>query len=409
MRSATWSRALGKWSSITVIAICQVATLALWFSTTATLPALLAQQELSAFQQSLFTSAVQIGFVVGSLASALTGLPDRIDPRRLFALCALGGAVANASIVLLDPASELVIVLRMLTGVALAGVYPVGMKMAGSWAQRDMGLLIGLLVGALTLGSASPYLFNAVGPTDWRVPLVGASASAAAGGLLILVANLGPNFGKTSRFEPAYVLRAWTDRPLRYANLGYLGHMWELYAMWAWVGLFLNASFRLRMPAETAMFAANLATFLVVGIGALGCLTAGLLADRIGRTIVTIAAMAISGACCLVVGQLFGGPTWLLLIVCLIWGFAIVADSAQFSASVAELAEPSHVGTMLTLQTALGFLLTLVTIHLMPLFAEALGWRFAFVPLAIGPFLGIWAMARLRHHPASIHLAGGLR
>jgi len=398
---------LGKWPSITVIAISQVAVLSLWFSATAALPALLAQHQLSAFQQSLFTSAVQIGFVVGSLASAITGLADRIDPRRLFMTCALSGAAANALIVLLDPGSSAVVLLRFLTGVTLAGVYPVGMKMAGSWADRDMGLLIGLLVGALTLGSASPHLFNAFGTTEWRLPLLLASASAVAGGVLIGFAGLGGKFAKSPRFEPAYVLRAWTDRPLRYANLGYLGHMWELYAMWAWIGLFLNASFQYRLPDDQAALGAYLGTFLVIAAGALGCLLAGLLADRLGRTTITIAAMAVSGLCCIIAGLFFAGPIWLLLVICVVWGLTIVADSAQFSASVTELAEPDRVGTMLTLQTALGFVLTLVSIHLMPLFVDLLGWRYAFAPLALGPIVGIWAMARLRRSPAAQRLAGG--
>ncbi len=399
--------ALGKWLSITVIAICQVAVLSLWFSATAALPALLAQHQLSGFQQSLFTSAVQIGFVLGSLASAITGLADRIDPRRLFMICALSGAAVNGLIVLLDPASPVVVLLRFLTGMALAGVYPVGMKMAGSWADRDMGLLIGLLVGALTLGSASPHLFNAFGITDWRLPLLLASASAAFGGLLIGFAGLGGKFGKSPRFEPSYVLRAWTDRPLRYANLGYLGHMWELYAMWAWIGLFLNASFQYRLPADEAALGAYLGSFLVIAAGALGCLLAGLLADRLGRTTITIAAMAVSGLCCIIAGLFFAGPIWLLLVICVIWGLTIVADSAQFSASVAELAGADRVGTMLTLQTALGFLLTLVSIHLMPLFVDLFGWRYAFVPLALGPLVGVWAMVRLRRSPAAGRLAGG--
>lgn len=392
--------------SLVLLALAEVLALSLWFSASAVVPALKVEAGITDAQASLYTSAVSIGFVTGTLLSALLTLPDRVPPTRLFALAALVAAGANAAILGIDPNSFLVIVLRFVTGVCMAGIYPVGMKLASSWSRGDTGFLVGLLVGALTLGSALPHLFNVAGGVDWRFTMTAASMAAVLAALLILQCRPGPGLAPAAPLNPHAMLEAWRNRPLRLANLGYLGHMWELYAMWGWIGFYLAASFTesgMRNPA----FWAGAATFLVIAAGGIASMVGGIFADRMGRTTLTIGAMTISGTCAATVGFFYGGVPAMMVLVCLIWGATVVMDSAQFSSCVIELADPRYVGTMLTVQTSVGFSLTLITIHALPAIADLVGWQWAMAPLAIGPALGVVAMALLRADPASAMLAGG--
>ncbi|WP_158747200.1 MFS transporter [Acidisphaera sp. L21] len=383
-------------TSLILLLVSEVAAMSTWFATNASLAAIRAHVPLTAFHEALLTNSVQAGFVLGTLASALLTLPDRFDLRRLFSAGAAIAAVANLGILFCEPASPTVPLLRLVTGACMAAVYPVGMKLAATWAAGDLGLLIGLLVAALTLGSAFPHLI-AVAATglDWRWPVGVAASGAALAAILIRFARLGPNLPAPASLRLANASEAWRNRGVRLANLGYFGHMWELYAMWAWIGAFLAASLQARY-ADQPPIPAELAAFLVVGAGAIGALGGGWMADRFGRAIVTMVAMGVSGLCAASIGLLFGGPAWAVLMVSLVWGISVVADSAQFSAAVVGLSAPSLVGTMLTVQTCAGFLLTVVSIQLTPIVVGAVGWRYAFAFLAIGPILGIIAMDRLR-------------
>lgn len=400
----------GRRLSVFLIIVCQIAAMTLWFSVSAAVPSLIQAGALQTDTAAALTAAVQLGFVVGTLLSAATGLADRFDPRWLFALAALLGAGLNALLLATGLDAPAGIALRFGIGVCMAGVYPVGMKLAAGWAAGNMGLLIGTLVGALTLGSAMPHLFNALHSLDWQAPLMLASGCAVASAIAIRFVRLGPRHGGASRFRLTDLRALLRNKPVLLAQGGYLGHMWELYAMWAWLGSFLAWA----LPASgfshpLRMADISLATFLVMAVGALGCVIAGAVADRVGRTFTTMVAMLLSGGCAALIGFAVDGGPVLLIVVATLWGLTIVADSAQFSAAVAELADPRFVGTLLTLQTSLGFLLTACAIWLVPQVADNYGWRHAFSVLAIGPFLGVLSMWRLQQQPEAQKMAGGRR
>jgi MFS family permease len=396
-----------RWRTLTLLAIAELLAMSLWFSGSAVVPALTREWQLSANAANWLTLSVQLGFVAGTLLSALLNLPDIISPRHLFTLTAGLGAIANAAFGWFAHDASQGIALRFLTGMCLAGVYPPAMKILATWFRHGRGLALGVLVGALTLGKAAPYLVNGIGSSNWRYNVISVSGLAVVGGLVVLLfVDDGPYALPAGRFDWKQVGRVFHNRGVRLASLGYFGHMWELYAMWTWIPFMIRASLSSRGSNPSL---AEVSSFLVIGCGAAGCVVAGLIADRVGRTIVTSAAMIISGSCCLVIGFLFGAHPLVLLIVAGIWGASVVADSAQFSACVTELGDQQYIGTALTIQTCLGFLLTTVSIELIPRLVSLVGWRYVFAILAPGPLFGVLAMLRLRGLPEAEKIAHGRR
>ena len=396
----------GRWRALAVLASALLLSMTTWFSASAVLPQLRAEWALSRTTGSFLTIAVQLGFVVGAVTSAALNLADLVSPRRLLLAGAAVAAAANLGLLVAD-GPGLALPLRGLTGAALACVYPPAFKDMATWFRRGRGLALGVMAGAIALGSAVPHLVNALGGVDWRLVVVTTSALTLLGGLLAVgLGRDGPYPFPRAVFDPRQARSVFAHRGVRLATLGYLGHMWELYGMWTWLVVFFTDTMT-RRGSGSAAEAAAWVTFAVIGSGALGCWLGGLLGDTWGRTRTTALAMAVSGTCAVAVGLLRDAPLPALLAVAVVWGASVIADSAQFSTMVTELADQSYVGTALTLQLAAGFTLTVLTIFLLPHATEAWSWRWAFALLAPGPLLGVVAMLRLRASPYAAQLAGG--
>ena len=384
-----------------------------WFSAASVAPLIAAEWQTSSLETALLTVAVQLGFVVGALVVAFTGAADVIPARRLIAGGALLAAVANAAFAIFATDLVIALPLRALSGAGIAAVYPVAMKVLAGWFSRGRGLAVGILTGAITLGTAMPHLFQAGGAIaglDWRMVVLAATVPClTAAAIAWWGVREGPLSTPAARLSLRMARTALSERSVQLANLGYLGHMWELYAMWTWVPAFIAAS--LAISGEVDASGASGVAFLVVAAGAIGCVAAGALADRLGRTTLTIAAMALSGSSAIAAGLLFGAPTAVILAVLVVWGITVIADSAQFSTAISELAPPGTAGSALALQTAAGFLLTGVTIVGVGLLdpGDRDAWTLAFAILALGPLVGILAMLRLRRRPDAIRMAGGRR
>ncbi len=387
------------------IAGAQLFALTLWFSASAVAPQLEIDWDLSSGEIAWLTLTVQLGFVVGALGIAMSGIADSVPARRLFAVSAVAAAVVNAALLVVTPATvPLAFLLRFATGVLLAGLYPSGLKVMAGWFRAGRGMALGALVGALTIGSATPHLVRGLG-VDWQgVILVSSGLTIAAALAMTFRVQDGPYEVPVSPFSWAHVGGLLRNRGFRLSTYGYLGHMWELYAMWTWIAAWLVAS---AGDGGYGTGWVSTATFFIIAIGGIGSYGAGILADRTGRTLVAGGSMAISGSCAAATVFLFGLSPLIVVPVFMVWGLTVVSDSAQFSTMVTETASPEHRGTALALQTGLGFLLTLVTIAGVPYLADQWGWEWAFPWLAIGPAIGVAAMVALKRSSYAAVLAGG--
>ena len=385
-----------RWRMLALLSTAELLGMSLWFAASAVAPQLSELWDLDSTQAGWLTTIVQLGFVTGTAVTAALNLADIVPSRLLFASAALAGAIANSAI-LAAGGFQSALALRFLTGVFLAGVYPPAMKMISTWFKAQRGLAIGTVVGALTIGKATPYLVHAIPGVGVRPVVLTASIGAVMAALLVGFGyREGPYPFAARPFSWSLVADVVRVREWRLATGGYLGHMFELYAFWTWIPAFLAASAAaIAAESRPGNEVVSLIAFGTIAVGGAGCVWGGVTADRISRERLVTIALAASGTCCLLVGFLFGASMWVIAPLALVWGFFVVADSAQFSALVTESVPAHAVGTALTIQTSIGFLLTMLPMQIVPALARQNGWRWSFAFLSLGPAAGIWAVRRL--------------
>ena len=394
----------GRSRPLALLTIALVFGLSTWFSATAVIPQLTELWGLSATGKAWLTISVILGFVVGALVSSSLNIADRVRPQLVMLVGCFGAGLANLGLVVVDGV-EPGVVLRFVTGFFIAGVYPPSFKLISTWYRKGRGLALGALAGGIILGNATPHLANALGGIDWRSVIYATTIMSIAGGVVAYKVENGPFEFPPTIFDPRQIGLVFANRGVRLASIGYFGHMWELFAMAAWFLIFVGD--HLEAKGQQALPLAAFVTWGVITAGALGSWVGGFVSDRWSRTSFTALMLAMSGLCSLGIGLLFGGSTWLVVLIGLVWGFTVVADSAQFSAMVTEVGDQSYVGTALTMQIAIGFTISAATIWIIPLVEDVVSWTWAFAVLAIGPAVGIFAMLRLKSLPEAALIAGG--
>ena len=388
-----------RWYALFWIAVSVLFALSLWFSASVVATQLSERWAVEQSFEAWLTAAIPIGFVIGAFASAYFGLADRMNPRKLFAISAISGAIFNM-LLIFSTIAYVGFFLRVLTGMALAGVYPVAVKMLSQWFPKQRGIAIGILIAALTIGSSLPHIVKLfLSSFRWEFIIACSSVLAViASAIVICIVKDAPNSTKGSIFSFKLLYKVIKNKPAMLVNYGYFGHNWELYGMWTWLPAFFAASIQIQKTSLTPAFI-PLTSFVVIGIaGGIGCIIGGLLSEKIGRSNVTILSMCISGSCAVIIGFTFGKSIWLTTVIAFIWGMSIIADSAQFSTAVSETVEAQYVGTAVTFQMCVGFMVTIASINLIPVLAGFVGWEWVFAFLAIGPLFGIWAMIYYRKY-----------